>query len=65
MIVGRLTEIVVDMEGQYGKGKWCREQEDGEEQCLEIRILRDCLDVRRIGLSLVDVMRQNQTTRPQ
>jgi peptidyl-dipeptidase A len=31
-----LTEIVADMEGQYGKGKWCRETAAGEKPCLDL-----------------------------
>jgi peptidyl-dipeptidase A len=31
-----LTEIVADMEGQYGKGKWCRTLANGEEKCLDL-----------------------------
>ena len=31
-----LTEIVARMEGVYGKGKWCRKNTKGEEECLDI-----------------------------
>jgi peptidyl-dipeptidase A len=31
-----LTEIVARMEGVYGKGKWCRKDAAGKEECLDI-----------------------------
>jgi peptidyl-dipeptidase A len=48
-----LPRIVADMEGSYGKGKWCRPGKDGKQECLDIgalsRILAQSRDVEEMA----------------
>jgi peptidyl-dipeptidase A len=47
-----LPRIVAEMEGTYGKGKWCRPGKDGKQECLDIgdlsRLLADSRDAKEM-----------------
>jgi peptidyl-dipeptidase A len=42
-----LPRIVAEMEGAYGKGKWCRPGKDGKQECLDIGALSRLLATSR------------------
>ena len=49
-----LTQLVSSMEGQYGRGKWCRPGADGKPECLDINGVEEILAESRDPKALRD-----------
>ena len=54
-LAAEMTTLQVGMQGDYGKGTWCRAKRDGGQECLQISAIENIMAASRDPAELLDV----------